>query len=61
MYFVLANWYLFVMVKNQEKAVMWRSIFKVAINGTELGLRRVGKTCKLCSWAGFATFKKAKP
>jgi hypothetical protein len=32
---------------------MWRSIFLVPINGTELGLRRAGKTCKLCSWAGF--------
>jgi len=45
------------MVKNQEKAVMWRSIFKVPINGTELGLRRAGKTCKLCSWAGFVNLK----
>ncbi len=41
------------MVKNQEKAVMLRSIFEVPVNGTELGLRRVGKTCKLCSWTGF--------
>jgi hypothetical protein len=45
------------MVKNYILAVMWHSIFKVPINGTELGLRRAGKTCKLCSWAGFVNFK----
>jgi len=28
-----------VLVKNLEKVVMWRSIFKVPVNGTELGLR----------------------
>jgi len=38
-------------------AVMWRSIFKITINGTELGLRRAGKTCKLCPWAGFVNLK----
>jgi hypothetical protein len=45
------------MVKNYILAVMWRSICKVPVNGSELGLRRAGKTCKLCSWAGFVNFK----
>jgi hypothetical protein len=36
---------------------MWRSILKVPGNGTELGLRGAGKTCKLCSWPGFVNLK----
>jgi len=45
------------MAKNYILAVMWRSIFKVPVNGTEQGLRREGKTCKLCSWAGFVNLE----
>ena len=36
---------------------MCRCIFLVPINRIELGLRRAGKTCKLCSWAGFVNLK----
>ena len=36
---------------------MWRSTLKVPVDGTEQGLRGAGKTCKLCSWAGFVNLK----
>ena len=36
---------------------MWRSILRVSVKGTELGLWKAGITCKLCSWAGFVNLK----
>ena len=48
---------LIIIEQNYTEAVRFRS-FLVPVDRKEQGLRSIGKTCRWCSWAGFANFKK---